>query len=135
MKFSFRPHHFLCTLGFQGKGYSPGFIENYTHLVEALHQNEELPLEVVTDLDSICGPCPHHAGGMCKFEEKIQSLDDRHSAILDIKVGDVLTWREAQERFKEKMTLAAFHQACKGCSWKAFGVCEAALRKLRGEAL
>ena len=25
----FRPHHFLCTLGFEGKGYSDEFVRNY----------------------------------------------------------------------------------------------------------
>ena len=133
MKISFRPHHFLCTLGFQGMGYSPGFIQNYTNIVEALQENDELPIEVVAGLDSICAPCPHNGHGVCKTEDKIQHLDTRHSQILEIMSGDVLTWKEAQERLKEKMSIPAFRTACEGCQWQAFGVCEAALRALREE--
>lgn len=131
MKISFRPHHFLCTLGFQGVGYSPHFVENYNQIVEALQKNEELPIQVVEGKDSICRACPHQNGGSCSVEEKIQDFDSRHSQILHLKPGDMLSWKEAQQRLKEHMTLEDFHQACVGCEWKAWGVCETALKKLR----
>ncbi len=134
MKLSFRPHHFLCTLGFQGKGYSPGFIKNYTQIVEALQDNEELPIEVVVNTDSVCKACPHHKEGECISEEKIQSLDARHSQVLGIYPGNVLSWREGKECLKEKMTLESFHRVCADCQWKAMGVCEDALKKLQSEA-
>jgi len=130
MKFSFRPHHFLCTLGFQGRGYSPEFIDNYKAVVEALHHNEELLIEVVPMEDSICGACPHLEKGICEQEEKIQTLDARHSYVLGLHSGDILSWKQARALLKEKMTVETFHQACSGCSWKALGICEAALRKL-----
>lgn len=126
----FRPHHFLCTLGFQGRGYSPEFIDNYKAIVEALQTNEELSIEVVPKEDSICGACPHLEKGVCEQEEKIQALDVRHLTVLGLQVGDVLTWKQACALLKEKMTMEAFHQACSGCSWKSLGICEAALRSL-----
>ena len=130
MTFSFRPHHFLCTLGFQGKGYSPDFIENYEKIVTALHTNEELSIEVVSSGDSICRACPHKGDGGCDREEKIQGLDLRHSQILGIKTGDRLSWRRGKELLKNYMTVEAFHKACQGCSWKSLGLCETALKKL-----
>ncbi|HUX80489.1 MAG TPA: DUF1284 domain-containing protein [Alphaproteobacteria bacterium] len=135
MKLSFRPHHFLCTLGFQGKGYSPEFIENYTQIVEALQENEELPIEVVVGADSICEACPHQEKGKCTTEEKIQKLDSHHSQILSIRSGDVMTWKRGKELLREHMTIEAFHKACEGCQWKSLGVCEDSLRKLHDEAL
>ncbi|OJW47573.1 MAG: hypothetical protein BGO67_04295 [Alphaproteobacteria bacterium 41-28] len=135
MKFSFRPHHFLCTLGFQGMGYSPEFIENYTHIVEALQDNEELLIEVVAGADSICTACPHQGGGVCRTEDKIRGLDDRHAQVLGIVPGDVLSWKMGKNRLKENMTLDAFHKACEGCQWKSSGVCEEALQKLHNGAL
>lgn len=131
MKITFRPHHFLCTLGFQGKGYSAPFVENYTQIVEALQKDEALPIQVVAEKDSICMACPHQSLRGCATEEKIEALDSRHSHILNLKPGDVLSWKEAQERLKENMTLEKFHHACAGCQWKALGVCETALKKLR----
>ena len=131
MKIAFRPHHFLCTLGFEGKGYSPPFVENYRQIVEALHKNEELPIQVVDGKDSICQACPHQKEGKCTEEEWIQALDGRHRHILNLKPGDILSWKEAQQRLKENMTLEKFHQACTGCQWKSLGICEKALKKLR----
>ena len=130
MKISFRPHHFLCTLGFQGRGYSPAFIKNYIQIVEALHKDEELPIEVVGGVDSICEVCPRNEAGFCKTESKIQALDKRHAKVLDLIPGETLTWIKGKARIKEKMTLDAFHHACEGCQWKALGVCEEALKKL-----
>lgn len=133
MKLSFRPHHFLCTLGFQGMGYSPMFINNYSQIVEALHENEDLPIEVVRGIDSICHACPHKGNGLCKTESKIQSLDSRHAQVLSLFPGEILTWIQGKRRIKEKMTIDAFHYACEGCQWKALGVCEEALKKLHND--
>lgn len=130
MTFSFRPHHFLCTLGFQGKGYSPRFIENYEKIAETLQKNEEISIEVVSSGDSICRACPHQEDEGCDREEKIQLLDQRHSQILDIKPGDRLSWRKGKELLKTYMTVEAFHQACVGCLWKPLGICEKALKDL-----
>ena len=135
MKLSFRPHHFLCTLGFQGKGYAPGFIENYTQIVEALQDNEELSIKVVVESDSICRACPHQREGECKTEDKIKALDTRHSHALGIFPGDELSWREGKKRLKKFMTIDVFHKACEGCQWKSLGVCEEALTKLQRTAL
>jgi hypothetical protein len=133
MKLFFRPHHFLCTLGFEGKGYSPGFVKNYIQVKEALQNNEELPIHVISHLDSVCSACPHNQGSICDTEEKIRALDDRHSQVLGLAPGDILTWAAAKQRIKDKMTLAAFHEACKGCQWKPLGICEKALKTHRGE--
>lgn len=131
MKLSFRPHHFLCTIGFQGIGYSPHFVENYKKIVEAIQKDEELLIQVVVSEDSICSACPHQSTQGCAVEEKIQGLDARHAQILRLKQGDILSWREAKQRLKDHMTLDGFHQACSGCEWKALGVCESTLKKLR----
>lgn len=133
MNLSFRPHHFLCTLGFEGKGYSPEFVKNYMAVMKALQSNEELPICISSDLDSICMACPHKSEGVCDTEEKTRVLDERHSQVLGFSPGDVLTWAQAKQRIKEKMTLEAFHVACQGCQWKEFGMCEKALKAHRVE--
>lgn len=112
-------------------GYSPHFVENYSQVVDILYKNEDYSLQVVTDEDSICKACPHQSVKGCAVEEKIQGLDARHGQILNLKPGDILSWKEAQQRLKDNMNLEAFHYACAGCEWKELGVCEAALRKLR----
>lgn len=130
MELSFRPHHFLCTLSFQGRGYSPQFVENYAQIVENLQKNEETLIQVVTHKDSICKACPHLSANGCSTEEKVRALDKRHAHILNLKAEDQVSWKEAKKRLKDHMTLENFHLACAGCEWKVWGVCEASLKAL-----
>lgn len=133
MSIKFRPHHFLCTLGFQGKGYSPEFTANYQLIVDQLNgpAGDQVPITVVEHTDSICAPCPSKRDLLCATQAKIAALDKAHAEILTIKAGDVLTWGEAKQKIAANMTLEKFHSACSICSWKELGVCEAALKKLK----
>lgn len=122
----------MCTLGFRGKGYSLGFIKNYKKIAKLLQENEDHSIEVVPFMDDICGACPNKIDEVvCKSQEKILRLDKAHAEVLGLKAGDVLTWKEAKERIKNHMSLEKFHQACAGCNWKEYGVCEEALEELR----
>ena len=129
MTIAFRPHHFLCTLCFQGKGYSPDFIRNYKKIVKELKSDEgdKTPIVVTSVTDSICAPCPNKQDLLCKTQAKITALDEAHAAVLALQAGEHLTWGEAKQRIKEKMTLADFHKICEPCSWKSYGLCETVL--------
>lgn len=123
---NFRPHHFLCTLSFQGKGYSEPFIQNYQAIVDSL--TDETVISVTPHTDSICAPCPHKRNLHCENQSKISRLDEAHQAIL--KLPTKITWGEAKQLIKKQMTLSKFHAACEPCQWKHYGMCESALKKL-----
>jgi uncharacterized protein len=123
----FRPHHFLCTLGFQGKGYSSAFVANYVEITQQLQLNPATPIQVVNQTDSICDPCPHKQGELCETQAKISQLDQAHAAALNIQPGDILTWAEAKQLIAAKISLEKFHTICATCNWKSLGVCEQAL--------
>lgn len=127
---SFRPHHFLCALCFQGKGYSPKFIENFSAIMQQLNaaDGDAVKIEVVAETDSICQPCPHRREKSCTSQEKILQLDRAHADVLKLQPSDVLTWGEAKKRIAEWMTLEKFHQTCAPCEWKTLGICEATLK-------
>jgi uncharacterized protein len=130
---NFRPHHFLCTLGFEGKGYSDAFVANYLTIARSLRQSDdgdEVPIRVVKGSDSICTPCPNRAGDGCTTESKISKLDQAHAEVLGLKTGDILSWGDAKDLLRHKMGLDEFHRACAPCSWKSLGLCESALRRL-----
>lgn len=127
MQLAFRPHHFLCTLCFQGRGYSPAFVANFQAIVETIQANPALPITVINQTDAICQPCPHRLETKCQTEDKIQRLDNAHAKALDLNTGDTLSWDQAKVRIKEKITLPLFHQICKSCNWKKLGVCESVL--------
>ena len=132
---TFRPHHFLCALGFRGMGYSPGFIRNFKKVAAALNENADI--QVTFSLDTLCAPCPHNlskaatsTASLCKQQSFIEALDKRHADALDLKENDILPWHTAKKRIKDKLTVETFHKICNGCSWKSFGVCEEALQEL-----
>ena len=133
----FRPHHFLCTLAFEGKGYSASFIESYDDIAHSLRDSpagEETVIEVTNFSDSICAPCPNRRGARCDTNSKITDLDAGHARVLGLKHGDQLTWGEAKDRLRTHMTVELHHRICAPCGWRTLGVCEKALRYLRGES-
>ena len=129
-KIVFRPHHFLCAFCFQGKGYSPEFIANFSTIMQYLNSSngDDVIIEVVKNTDSICDPCPNKRKNACVSQSKILKLDQAHAAILNIQPGEKITWREAKIKIRNHMTLEKFHSACKLCEWKQLGICENTLR-------
>lgn len=130
---SFRPHHFLCALGFQGKGYSPGFVKNFQAIADRLRENggDHVNMRVTYKTDSICQACPHQKGDLCGSNQaKIERLDAVHGEVLGLDEGDCITWGEAKDRIAERIDEAVFDKICQGCSWKDLGVCLSALREL-----
>jgi hypothetical protein len=129
----YRPHHFMCTLGFQGKGYSPGFVDNFQAISDRLRGEggDEVVLEVVGETDSICAACPHQDGPRCGSDETyIQTLDERHARALSLKPGDYITWAAAKQRIAIHVDETTFDAICAGCPWKELGICLDALRDL-----
>jgi len=129
----FRPHHFLCTLGFQGKGYSPTFVQNFTAIKTQLEsaRGDTTQIEVIDGQDQICHACPLNNGNHCQTQEKITRLDNNHKAALQLHIGETLTWGEAKNRIRRFVTLDSFEQICKGCAWKQLGTCRKALEQIK----
>jgi len=128
----FRPHHFLCALGFQGKGYSGSFTANMAGIVDRLRGPDggDVPLQVTHQADAICAPCPHKRGIGCAKEAKITALDRRHASALGLADGDYLTWDDAQARIRARVAPGDLQRLCAGCAWLDLGLCEGALARL-----
>ena len=123
----FRPHHFFCTLGFQGKGYSPEFVENFSAIKSAL--SDDTKIKVVEFTDDICVPCPSRRNNMCVQQRKIETLDSRHKIALRLEYDQILTWGTAKKRLAQ-LTIQDHHRICDGCQWKELGVCAEALKEI-----
>ncbi|MGY6695245.1 MAG: DUF1284 domain-containing protein [Roseinatronobacter sp.] len=128
----FRPHHFLCALGFQGKGYSDVFTANLARIVDGLRApgGDQTEIVVTGSADSICTPCPHRRGATCAKAAKIAALDHRHAAALRIAKGDRLTWEDAKARIRLYVAPGALKVLCDGCQWYDLGLCERSLSAL-----
>ncbi len=134
---NFRPHHFLCALGFVGKGYSERFAANMSEIVEGrlrAPDGDQVEIHVAEAADDICAPCPHRRGKGCSRQARIDGLDRRHAAALEYAPGDTVTWGAAKRRIAERLTPNDLDRICAGCQWLPLGVCKSALsRLLRGE--
>lgn len=129
----FRPHHFLCALGFQGKGYSDAFTANMAQIVDGTLRapdGDATRIEVIGQTDDICTPCPKRRGMRCTSQAKITRLDTAHAKALDLRPGDIVTWGAAQARMKS-LPPDIHDQICIGCQWKALGLCAKALHQLQ----
>lgn len=129
----FRPHHFLCAVGFAGKGYSNAFIKNFEQIVCKLNspEGDSIQIQVVKDTDNICSPCPHKQGNTCVDQEKITQLDNAHATALEIQPDNILTWGEAKKRIRKNISMPLFEQICAPCNWKKLGICQKALKELK----
>lgn len=128
----FRPHHFLCALGFQGKGYSNDFTDNMAEIVARLRGpgGDLVEIEVTHQADAICAPCPHRRGSGCEKSAKITRLDMRHAAALELHDGQHLTWGKAKDRIARHVPEGSLETLCAGCQWQVLGLCENALTAL-----
>lgn len=68
-----RPHHALCALFFEGKGYSQAFVENMT----ALLADPSRLFYITNACDTLCTACPHNQIGYCDNESKVLLFDER----------------------------------------------------------
>lgn len=98
-----------------------------------LSSNENTQITITKETDSICHPCPHRVEKLCHSQEKVSALDQAHAEALGLAAIKTLTWQEAKQRIKEKMTLAQFHQTCASCEWKQYGICENVLSEFLSE--
>ncbi len=129
----FRPHHFLCALGFEGKGYSDVFTANMAAIVVGRLRapgGDTVEIQVVGATDDICAPCPKRRGRLCSDQSKIKTLDRSHAAALRLEPSEVLTWGAAQDRIIKHVPPGALKSVCAGCQWLEYGMCEKALSAL-----
>lgn len=129
----FRPHHFLCALGFQGKGYSDAFTANMAAIVvDRLRapDGDEVLIETTGHTDDICTPCPKRRGRLCTNQQAIATLDRAHAAALKLRPREQLTWGQAQQRILDNVPPGSLSTLCAGCQWLDLGLCESALQDL-----
>ncbi|CUH40355.1 hypothetical protein JSE7799_03087 [Jannaschia seosinensis] len=140
MTLRMRPHHVLCSIGFEGEGYDDAFIANMGNLVYGTLRapgGRETPIEITGEADAICAPCPSRRGLGCEKDPQIQELDAAHADILGIAVGDTLSWGECLERVRDRVVPKDLARICAGCMWLPMGMCErkvAAFRKVADDA-
>lgn len=130
---SLRPHHVMCAIGWQGRGYSAAFTDNMNAVVmDRLRADHHTRVVFTGGADAICGPCPSRRGTGCRVDARIGALDARHGAALGIAPGDEMTWAEAEAR-AARLQPGDLQTLCAGCRWLELDLCAPALARLKAQ--
>lgn len=112
-----RPHHLLCTLGYQGLGYSKNFVENMNYIVNELNQNNNLIISLKIYTDDICKYCP-------KMLEENNCIENDSVLLYDKKVLEEFSleqknylYKDLLKILKEKSNEKKLNYICGDCSW------------------
>ncbi len=123
-----RAHHLLCIQGYQGKGYDEEFVENMNKIVNILKKDATAKMKIIKKTDAVCAMCPSNVGkGLCKYEDKVLSLDEKTIEVLDLKEKESYIYEEVLKNIKEKLTLKKFEYICASCEWFPYGYCKKGL--------
>jgi len=124
--YKLRPHHGLCLLFFEGKGYSAKFTENMSCVKTALHDG--VSIELVMHSDDICACCPNRFGDKCKSSTKVSAYDARVTEACDLTPNMVFSYTKLEEAIiNNVLKKDLLPSVCGDCEW--FSICEAALNK------
>ncbi len=113
-----RGHHFLCTLHYQGAGYSAAFTDNFTALCQHIHATPDVQVRVASMADNICQACPslQDDGQHCAHQASVMQRD---RALLD-----EMGWHPDTVMPLGEAHLAVLAQrehlmskVCPGCEW------------------
>lgn len=113
-----RGHHFLCSLHYQGAGYSAAFTDNFTALMQQVQTGAVTRVRVAPMADAICQACPSLQSDQqsCEFQASVMRRD---RALLD-----AMDWQPGQEFDLEEAHLAVLArrealmaEVCPGCEW------------------
>lgn len=112
---SIRPHHGLCTLFFEGKGYSEAFTARMWEIIHQAEQGGELCL--TSRADEICENCPNRQGDHCTGGSAMV-YDERVLSLTGLREGEVITVHQLQQAVKEKILRPGkLEEVCGGCQW------------------
>ncbi len=116
-----RPHHLLCISFFEGKGYSPEFIDNMIKVINRLERASLIRLIVATD--SICSCCPHNQDSKCSSESKVNYYDKTVLSICKLQEGQLLNFHKLKELVDTQIIRAERLAAvCGDCQW--YTICQ-----------
>lgn len=111
-----RPHHILCILHFEGKGYSIEFTENMKNVISQL-ASYDTEVELTTSSDIICRNCPHNIDGKCSGY-KAEKYDTAVMQILNLAQGDNYNWSYLKGKAQADIIAAGkLCEVCGDCQW------------------
>lgn len=116
-----RAHHLLCIQGFQGKGYSPEFIENMKKIIYFLNSDLLKKVEIINSCDDICSSCPHVKEDFCSesngSEKRIKMMDNLTLKFLGLESGNEHYYKDVLNKISNNINFSQLKSICGHCSW------------------
>jgi uncharacterized protein len=123
MSLRLRPHHLLCMLTYVGKGYTPEFTANFTHLLSRIDAGERA-IEIADGPDEICQPLlstpdPHCHNESVRLRDRLAAEDLSRLLGTPILPGTRLELTDAIiHQLRQAFAAGTIRHACSGCQWK-----------------
>jgi hypothetical protein len=118
--FSLRGHHFLCTLHYQGAGYSTAFNDNFTALCHNAVARQHNTVAIAEQADEICGACPslQPDGQSCRHQASIMNRDQALLDAMGWRPGQIVDLAAAYNEILPRRE-ALMDKVCTGCEWRS----------------
>jgi len=135
-----RAHNLICLQGFEGKGYSPEFIELMDRIHRYLSNNRGARVIVTNRPDNFCHSCPHLDGETCMgmpshsrseigdLPDSATLMDNRVFEILEITPEAVYVWGEILNKIEQNLLPVHMDYICGTCEWRESSHCERTFR-------
>lgn len=118
-----RPHHLICTLGYEGKGYSDSFAQHMDQIVTCLCTEKDLSIQIVNTTDDICAACPNKISeNLCAKEKDIKAHDKRVFDALQLK-AKTYPYETLKACIRKKITAEKLCEICGECMWLPLTQC------------
>ena len=119
---SLRPHHLMCTQSYEGRGYSPEFVENMDIITHELRHSQSPKIKITFQPDILCSLCPNLKAGGCLSDDQVLSFDAKvvHYFHIEEKEYD---YKKLIQRMRRESTPEIVKDICGTCSWYRKNAC------------
>lgn len=119
-----RPHHLLCLLFYEGKGYSESFVRNMNNVNAYLNSHSKVQILLVDGSDCICSCCPkRRENGACESLQKVERLDADVLHTFWLKIGRYYDYCKLTARIQKMLDVRTMQKLCCECEWYVRGIC------------
>ena len=113
-----RPHHLLCIIAFEPKGYDELYILFMQKLIDWLSNNPKQKILLTDGLCITCDYCPHNDNGKCVKELKVQEIVQNILNLTRLTIGETMEWETLRQIVAKKIIIEdKFYEACGICSF------------------
>ena len=98
-----RPHHGMCFLFYEGKGYSEDFTDHMGKIINELNNDPYQKIILKTETDIVCENCPNNEAGECTTADKVKRYDEDVLKACGLIEGDEISFAGFSDLVRENI--------------------------------